>query len=119
VNESFAWRFPLCLQVLSPLILLAGSPWLPRSPRWLISKGRTEEAWVILQKLRESPDDPHNLVAKEEFFQTKEQLKLDAAKLAATGYGIWTAVWKKKSYRKRMIIGFLTQWYASHICVWL
>ncbi|OCL07237.1 MFS sugar transporter [Glonium stellatum] len=113
VNESFAWRFPLCLQVLSPLILLIGSPWLPRSPRWLLSKGRTEEAWTILQKLRESPDDPHNLVAKEEFFQTKEQLKLDAAKLAATGHGIWTAVWKKKSYRKRMIIGFLTQWGAE------
>ncbi|KAF2178723.1 sugar porter family MFS transporter [Zopfia rhizophila CBS 207.26] len=113
VSESFAWRFPLCLQVLAPLILLIGSPSLPRSPRWLISKGKTEEAWDVLRRLRESADDPHDLVAKEEFYQTKEQLKLDATKLAATGYGVWTAVWRKASYRKRMIIGFLTQWGAE------
>ncbi|ORY03942.1 putative MFS sugar transporter [Clohesyomyces aquaticus] len=112
-NPSFAWRFPLCLQVLSPAILLLGSPWLPRSPRWLISKGHVEEAYDVLKKLRMSADDPQDLVAKEEFWQTKKQLELDNKKLAETGYGVWTAVWKKKSYRKRMIIGFLTQWGAE------
>lgn len=113
VNDGFAWRFPLCLQTLSPLILLLGSPWLPRSPRWLISKGKHDEAWTVLQRLRASPEDPDNLVAKEEFYQTKEQIKLDAEKLAATGQSIWKVVWTKKSYRKRMIIGFLTQWGAE------
>jgi MFS family permease len=109
-NPSFAWRFPLCFQVVSPLILLVGSPWLPRSPRWLISKGHTEEAYQVITKMRMSTADPQDLVAKEEFYQTKEQLKLDTAKLAATGHSIWVAAWKKKSYRKRMIVGFLTQW---------
>lgn len=110
VNASFAWRFPLCFQVVCPLILLLGSPWLPRSPRWLVSKGLEEEAFDVIKKMRMSADDPNHLVAKEEFFQTKEQLKLDNAKLKATGHNIWVAAWKKKSYRKRMIIGFLTQW---------
>lgn len=36
VNPSFAWRFPLCLQCLAPVLLLAGSPWMPRSPRWYV-----------------------------------------------------------------------------------
>ncbi|KAL1956106.1 hypothetical protein VTO42DRAFT_7625 [Malbranchea cinnamomea] len=112
-NPEFAWRFPLCLQILSPLILLSGSYWLPRSPRWLISKGKFSEAWTVLQRLRASPDDPDDLVAKEEFYQTKEQLKLETEKLAASGHSVWKAVWKKKSYRKRMIIGFLTQWGAE------
>lgn len=112
-NPTFAWRFPLCLQTLSSLVLLAGSPWLPRSPRWLISKGKLDEAWEIICRLRQSKDDPDNLVAKDEFVQTKEQLKLEAEKLAATGHGVWTAIFKKKSYRKRMLIGFLTQWGAE------
>ncbi|KAJ5358755.1 uncharacterized protein N7496_011168 [Penicillium cataractarum] len=109
---AFGWRFPLALQCLPPLVLLAGSPWLPRSPRWLISKGKLDEAQHVLQRLRESPDDPDNLAAKEEFFQTKEQIRLEAEKM--TEYGSpWVAVIKKKSYRKRMIIGFLTQWGAE------
>ncbi|KAK5452159.1 hypothetical protein LTS15_007223 [Exophiala xenobiotica] len=112
-NESFAWRFPLCVQTLPPLVLMVTSIWIPRSPRWLLQQGKIEEAWTVIRALRKSPDDPDDLVAKEELYQTKEQLALDAAKLKAIGYGPWMACIKKKSYRKRMIIGFLTQWGAE------
>ena len=113
VNESFAWRFPLCLQCLPPTLLILGSPWVPRSPRWLISKGKTDEARTVLTKLRKSPDDPNDLVAREEFYQISEQLKLDEQKLRATGDSVWISVWKKPSYRRRMIMGFLIQWGAE------
>ncbi|OAP56366.1 hypothetical protein AYL99_09545 [Fonsecaea erecta] len=112
-NPSFAWRFPLCVQTLPPLVLAVTSIWIPKSPRWLLQKGRTEEAWTVIRALRRSPDDPDDLVAKEELYQTKEQIALDSAKLKAVGYGPWMACIKKKSYRKRMIIGFLTQWGAE------
>jgi MFS family permease len=110
LNESFAWRFPL--------LLLLATPWVPRSPRWLLSKGKAEDAWTVLQRLRylrlrNSADDPNNIVAKEEYHQIREQLRLEAVKLASTGHNVWTAAWAKKSYRKRMIIGFLTQWGAE------
>lgn len=72
-----------------------------------------DEALFVLKRLRASPEDPDDVVAQEEFHQTKMQLQLEAEKLASTGYSIWTAVWRKKSYRKRMIIGFLTQWGAE------
>lgn len=110
--SGFGWRFPLALQCLPALVLLLGSPWLPRSPRWLISKGKFDEAQHVLQQLRESPDDPNNLAAKEEFFQTKEQIQLEAEKLATYG-SVWKAVFTRKTYRKRMAIGFLTQWGAE------
>jgi hypothetical protein len=87
-NPSFAWRFPLCFQVLCPLILLLGSPLLPRSPRWLISKGHTEEAFDIIKKMRMSSEDSDHLVAKEEYYQTQKQLVLEAEKLAASGHNI-------------------------------
>lgn len=109
---AFGWRFPLSLQCLPPLVLFIGSPWLPRSPRWLISKGKFDEAEHVLLRLRESPDDPDNLAAKEEFYQTKEQIRLEAERLSEYG-NVWNAVIKKKSYRKRMAIGFLTQWGAE------
>lgn len=113
INASFAWRFPLCMQCFGPFILLVTSFWIPRSPRWLLQRGEAEEAWTILKVLRRSSDDPDDLAAKEEFYQTKEQIVLDAAKLKAIGSGPWAAVIKKRSYRKRMFIGFLMQWGAE------
>jgi MFS family permease len=113
VNASFAWRFPLCMQCLAPLVLLITSIWIPRSPRWLLQKGRMEEAWSVIKLLRKTPGDPDDLAAKEELYQIKMQIALDAAKLKAINCTPWTAVIKKKSYRKRMIIGFLTQWGAE------
>ncbi|RAH40351.1 putative MFS sugar transporter [Aspergillus brunneoviolaceus CBS 621.78] len=111
-TDTFSWRFPLCLQCLPPLILLLGSPWVSRSPRWLISKGKQSEAQSVLERLRKSPDDPDNLVAKEEYYQTTQQIHLEKERLSAYG-NVWKAVFKKRSYRKRMIVGFLTQWGAE------
>lgn len=37
------WRLPLALQIVAPLLLIIGSPRLPESPRWLISRERDEE----------------------------------------------------------------------------
>ena len=97
--DRFGWRFPLALQCLPTMVLLLGSPWLPRSPRWLISKGKFDEAQHVLERLRESPDDPNNLTAKEEFFQTKEQIQLEAGRLATYG-SVWKAVFTRKSKPK-------------------
>lgn len=33
-NSHFQWRFPLCLQSLWPLCMLALVPIIPESPRW-------------------------------------------------------------------------------------
>ncbi|KAF5591198.1 sugar transporter [Fusarium pseudoanthophilum] len=112
-NLEFGWRFPLAFQVFPPLVLLLGSPWIPRSPRWLMSKGHREEAWSVLVRLRKSVNDPEDLVAKEEYYQIEKQLELDAKKLEAYGGNPWRAVVQKKSYRKRMLIGFMTQWGAE------
>lgn len=112
-NQEFGWRFPLAVQVLPPLVLLAGSAWIPPSPRWLLSRGHKEKAWAVLKRLRASPEDPNDIVANEEFYQIQKQLELDSNKLAAYGGSPWKAVIQKKSYRKRMIIGFLTQWGAE------
>ena len=45
------WRWKLAVAVLPALVFLAVMQFVPRSPRWLISKGRLEEATASLRTL--------------------------------------------------------------------
>jgi len=51
--REHGWRTAIWIQVVPALLLLCGMPFLPRSPRWLVHQGRTEEAKQVLMALRE------------------------------------------------------------------
>src|SRR3954469_10239399 len=69
ISPSFAWRFPLLFQCLSPLLLLIFSIWIPKSPRWLLSKGKSENALAVLRRLRSVPGILDDSMALKEFHQ--------------------------------------------------
>jgi sugar porter (SP) family MFS transporter len=52
-----AWRFPIAFQIVFALIIMAFIFELPESPRWLILKGREEEAAEVLALLNDKPED--------------------------------------------------------------
>ncbi|KAL9066680.1 MAG: hypothetical protein Q9157_007056 [Trypethelium eluteriae] len=59
-KSTASWRFPIAFQIVFALIILATVTRLPESPRWLILKGRENEAMDVLAALSNlGPDDPY------------------------------------------------------------
>ncbi|KAH0830956.1 MFS sugar transporter [Fonsecaea pedrosoi] len=94
--------------VISPAFILAVSPWLPESPRWLMLRGLHAEAFASLKKLHHTAHDTDDILAREEYLQIKKQVNLDILKPRT----LW-AILKIPSYRRRlftaMFLEFLYQ----------
>jgi MFS family permease len=107
-NLTFGWRGPLAFTCIPPLILLVGCFWIPESPRWLISKGRVEEAWTVLSRLHGDPSDPDEIAAHEEFYQMRKQIEFESQN--ASGY---MSIFKTPAYRKRAFLACYVQFAAN------
>jgi sugar porter (SP) family MFS transporter len=51
--EGEAWRLMLGLAVVPSVLLFLGMLFMPETPRWLVSKGREEEAREVLRRTRD------------------------------------------------------------------
>ena len=89
------WIIPFAVQLIPAGILFAGAFWLKESPRWLLSKGKREQALKNLCWIR-------NLSA-DEIYIVEEVAFLDAAleeQAAALGNGFWKPFQAVASNRK-------------------
>jgi len=84
-QSNAAWRLPLSLQLIPGLILCIGILFLPFSPRWLMLKGREDEALVTLANLR-SKDASHPEVQYE--FRALQAERLVEREAAKERYGM-------------------------------
>ncbi|KAL4769403.1 general substrate transporter [Aspergillus nidulans var. acristatus] len=57
--NEVAWRFPLAFQIFFALVILSFVMFLPESPRWLVLKGREDEAREVLGALVGDGTDPN------------------------------------------------------------
>jgi sugar porter (SP) family MFS transporter len=50
--DDLTWRFPIAFQIVFGVVVMLGPIWLPESPRWLLTRDRTEEATKVIAALR-------------------------------------------------------------------
>ena len=48
IDGTNSWRIPIWLQMVFSGIVLAGAPFIPESPRWLIANDKHEEAIEVM-----------------------------------------------------------------------
>lgn len=98
LQSEWAWRLPSLLQIVTPGIQFALIWFVPESPRFLISKDKTEEARGILEKYH-GPCSGSEFVDAEfnEIYQTMQLEKRFAKK------GI-KELWSSKGNRHRLAI---------------
>lgn len=68
-TSSISWRLPLAFQAIFAIGLIVGTIFIPYSPRWLVSKGRDEEALKVLSDVRRLPIDHEQI--RLEFLEIK------------------------------------------------
>ncbi|KIW98244.1 uncharacterized protein Z519_01828 [Cladophialophora bantiana CBS 173.52] len=96
---SNAWRGPLAIGCLFPILCLVSLWFVPESPRYLLSKDRAEEAWKIVRSLHTRNGDES--FARREFQQMQSQIAFDRALNVG-----WLGMLRRPSYRKRALMAF-------------
>merc|ERR1712224_84848 len=69
-QDDWGWRFVIWVQIIPGAMLLVGMLFAPQSPRWLVLKGRVEEAKETLRGLR-----PTQAMADDEFQEVQASLR--------------------------------------------
>ncbi|CAK7226477.1 hypothetical protein SBRCBS47491_006245 [Sporothrix bragantina] len=105
VTGNSQWRGVTGLQMLFPSLLLAGIYWLPESPRYLIAKGRHEEALAILKSLHARAGHETDHFAEMECYQIQQQIDFDKGRKMT-----YLEIFKHPTMRKRALITICLTW---------
>jgi len=83
--DAYNWRVMLAMGALPPFVMMILATFvMPDTPRWLLSKGKQDEAEVVLKKITRSEQEARN---------TERDIKASIAD-EKTGLG-WKEGWKK------------------------
>lgn len=109
VKNDWAWRIPSLLQAGPSMFQIIFIFMIPESPRYLISKDRSEEAFAILVKYH-AEGDPESEFVRAEMAQIEGTIQLEMACSKRS----WGEMFSTPGMRKRVVIGsflgLFTQW---------
>ncbi|CZR70281.1 related to glucose facilitated diffusion protein [Phialocephala subalpina] len=102
VDQDYQWRLNFIIATGVAAALLVSLFFLPESPRWLVEKGRKNEATKILDRIHRTKRDPDGIYAHAEMVQIIAQV--EAEKSLDTGF---LNIIRTPALRKRMICTLL------------
>ncbi|CZR67460.1 related to glucose facilitated diffusion protein [Phialocephala subalpina] len=102
VTESYQWRLNFIVSTAMAVLLLVSLIFLPESPRWLIEKGRPEDAARILNQIHTSKEDADSSYARAEMAQISAQVEAERQLPSSYLY-----ILRTPSMRKRLICTLL------------
>lgn len=116
IQSMWSWRLPFLIQIIPAVILVAGVPFLPFSPRWLAFKGRDEQSLVTLAKIRQLPTTDERV--QQEWFEIRSEVAYQNERNAALHpnqktEGLWNQIklqfmlyvdcWKMPIYKRTQV----------------
>ena len=109
MTSDWGWRIPSFLQVVPSLLQVSFIWFLPESPRWLVSKGRRDEAYAILVKYHAEGDESSDFV-KAEYTQIEETLEAELKTAQMDRKGVFSTPGMRKRVIIASFLGLSIQW---------
>ncbi|KAM6973170.1 proton myo-inositol cotransporter-like [Aplochiton taeniatus] len=91
------WRYMLGLSVVPSVLQFFGFLFLPESPRWLLQKGRAQEARSVLRQIRGRPD------VEEEYDSIRTSIEEEGKEAGGGGPVIWRILSHAPTRRALMV----------------
>ena len=109
MTSNWGWRIPSFLQLVPSLLQVSFILSLPESPRWLISRGRRDEAYAILVKYHAEGDENSEFV-KAEYTQIVETLDAEVKITQMNQKGVLSTPGMRRRVIIASFLGLFTQW---------
>ncbi|KAK9326351.1 general substrate transporter [Lipomyces orientalis] len=77
IDSEASFRIPWAIQAVPAIFLIIGLFWLPRSPRWLASVDRWDEALRVLAFLRSAVGDINDPLVLAEYKEIEDQIRTE------------------------------------------
>ncbi|XP_069142461.1 proton myo-inositol cotransporter-like isoform X2 [Argopecten irradians] len=106
-DKANGWRYMLGLAGIPSIIQFIGFFFLPESPRWLMAKGREEDARKALMKIRETDD------VQTEFDQIKSSVEDESSQQQGNAFQTLGLMFKTQPVRRALAIGCLLQFFQQ------
>ncbi|GMM33478.1 hypothetical protein DASC09_008030 [Saccharomycopsis crataegensis] len=100
---NWDWKIVVIFQLLAPLYILFNLPFMPETPRWLVSKNKFEEARAALVRIRPPNEDEIDM----EFHDIRAAIEFEHATSKPTIWNQYKSFWVDKSLLRRILISFV------------